>query len=59
MFKSDNGISYEVISSYMYRLSDHPRMDSTISFERYPAVRKCLKGVDIEVSVKDGIVTFR
>ena len=43
----------------MYRLSDHPRMDSAISFKRYTAVRKCLKGVDLEVSVKDGIATFR
>ena len=43
----------------MYKLSPHPSMDSLISFERYPAAKKCLKGVDVEVSVKDGIATFR
>ena len=67
IFKSSNEVSYEVISSYMYRLSPHPSMDSPISFERYPAAKKCLKGVDIEVSIKDGgpgappgrIATFR
>ena len=36
----------------------HPRMDSTISSEQYPAAKKCLKGVDVEVSVKDGIAMF-
>ena len=59
VFKSDNEVSYEVISSYMYKLSPHPTMDSPISIERYPAAKKCLKGVDVEVSVKDGIATFR
>ena len=54
IFKSSNGVSYEVISSYMYRLSPHPSMDSPISFERYPAAKKCLRAVDVEVSVKDG-----
>ena len=38
----------------MYKLSPHPSMDSAISFERYPAAKKCLKRVDVEVSVKDG-----
>ena len=67
VFRSSNGVSYEVISSYMYKLSPHPSMDSPISFERYPAAKKCLKGLDVEVSVKDvgpgalcgGIATFR
>ena len=67
VFKSSNGVSYEVISSYMYRLLPHPSMDSPISFERYPAAKKCVKGVDVEVSIKDGgpgappggIATFR
>ena len=52
VFKFNNGVSYEVISSYMYKLLPHPTMDSLISFERYPAAKKCLKGVDVEVSVK-------
>ena len=51
----------------MYRLSLHPSVDSPVSLERYPAAKKCLKGVDVEVSVKDGgpgappsrIATFR
>ena len=34
-------------------------MESAISFERYPAAKKCLGGVDVEVSVKDGIASFR
>ena len=34
VFKLDRGVSYEGISSYMYELSDHPRFDSGISFER-------------------------
>ena len=58
-FKSNNGVSYEVISSYMYKLSPHPTMDFPILFERYPGTKKCLKGVDIEISVKGGIATFR
>ena len=59
MFKSGNGVSYGAISSYMYKLSTHPRLDSGISFERYPAAKKCLGGIDVEVSVKDEIATFR
>ena len=58
VFKSSNGVSCEVISSHMYKLSPHPSMDSPISFERYPNAKKCLKRVDVEVSVKDGIATF-
>ena len=54
VFKSSNGVSYEVISSYMYRLLPYPSVDSPVSFERYPAAKKCLKGVDVEVSVKVG-----
>ena len=59
VFRSDNGVPYEAISSYVHKLTDHPQMDSRISFERYPAATKCLGGVDVEVSVKDGIATFR
>ena len=59
VFKSDNGVSYEALSSAMYKLSTHPRLDSGISLELYPAAKQCLGGVDIEVSVKDGIATFR
>ena len=59
VFKSNNGVSCEALSSAMYKLSTHPRLDSGISFERYPTAKKCLEGVDVEVSVKDGIATFR
>ena len=59
VFKSNNGVSYEVISRYMYKLSPHLSMDLPISFERYQSAKKCLKGVDVEVRVKDGIATFR
>ena len=33
VFKSNNGVSYEAISSYMYKLSDHPRITTGILFE--------------------------
>ena len=59
VFESDNGVSHEAYSSYVYKLSDHPQMESTISFEQYLAAKKCLGGVDIEVSVKDRIASFR
>ena len=59
VFEFDNGVSYEALSSYMYKLTDHPQMESAISFERYPAAKKCLGGVDVEVSVRDGIASFR
>ena len=32
-FKSYNGVSYEALSSSMYKLSTHPRLDSGILFE--------------------------
>ena len=59
MFKSDNGVSYEALSSAMYKLSTHPWLDPGISFERYQTAKKCLEGVNVEVGVKDRIVTFR
>ena len=33
VFESDNEVSYEALSSYMYKLLDHPQMESTILFE--------------------------
>ena len=59
VFKSDNGVSYEALSSTMYKLLTHPWLDSGILFERYPTAKKRLGGADIEVSVKDRIATFR
>ena len=56
---SDNRVSYEALSVVMYKLSTHPRLDFGILFEPYPAAKKCLEGVDIEVGVKGGITTFR
>ena len=35
VFKSNNRVSYETISSYMYKLSDHPKITKSISFECY------------------------
>ena len=60
-FGSNDGDSYEVISSYIYKLSDQPVIDSGVSFERYTTVKKCLVEVDkdIEVSIKDGIATLK
>ena len=59
VFKSDNRVSYEVLSSTMYKLSTHPWFDSGISFEQYLTAKKRLGEADIEVSAKDGIATFR
>ena len=61
VFISDNGVSYEVLSHPMYTLTDQPRLYPGISFERYPAAKKCFGRVDtdIEVSVTDGIASFR
>ena len=42
VFKSNDGVSYEAISSYMNKLSTHPSVTSGISFERYPASKKFL-----------------
>ena len=43
----------------MYKLLDQPVIDSGISFEKYAVAKMCLGGVDVEVSVNGGIVTFR
>ena len=59
VFKSDNGVSYEALSVTMHVLLDQPSMDSGISFERYTTAKKCLGGVDTEVSVNNGIATFK
>ena len=72
VFKSNNGVSYEAISSYMYKLSDHPKITESISFERYPSAKKFLlcnedpKGeVEVEVpknplgGVNEGVATFK
>ena len=59
VFKSDNGVSYETISSYMYNLSDYPKITESISFERYPSAKKFLLCVEdpngeVEVEVNEG-----
>ena len=59
VFKSNNGLSYEAISHTMHKLLTQPRLDSGISFERYATAMKCLMLVDVEVSVNDGIATFK
>ena len=61
VFKSDNGISYELISVPTWEMSEYPQMESSISSEQYPAAKKCLEEVDknIEVSVNDRGATFR
>ena len=52
VFKSNNGVSYLHISSYMYKLSDHPKITKGISFESYPSTKKFLlfgKGVKMQM----------
>ena len=64
VFKSSNSVSYEVISSYMYNLKEHPKITECISFERYPPAKKFLlcdedpKG-EVEIEVNEGIATFK
>ena len=41
VFKSNNGVSYEVLSTVMYKLLTQPQLDSGISFERYSTTKKC------------------
>ena len=64
VFKSNNGVSYEAIGSYMYKLSAHPRIVTGISFERYPASKKFLlcnevPNGEVEVEVNEGVATFK
>ena len=49
VFKSNNGVSYEAISSYMYRLEGHPSMTDSISFEQYPSTKKFLLCDEVEI----------
>ena len=58
VFKSNNGVSYEAISSYMFKLTDHPKITESmgshidpgpsgpISFESYPSTKKLLSCVE-------------
>ena len=64
LFKSNNGVSYKAISSYMYKLSDHPKITEGISFESYPSTKKFLSCIedpsgDAEVEVNEGVATFK
>ena len=72
MFKSNNGVLYEAISSYMYKLSDHLKITKGISFERYPSTKKFLLcdgdpngEVEVELpkdplgGVNEGVATFK
>ena len=59
-----NGVSYEAISSYMYKLSDHPKITEGISFESYPSTNKFLSCIEdasgeVEVEVNEGVATFK
>ena len=67
MFKSNNGVSYEAISSYMYKLSNHPKITESISFEHYSSAKKFLSCIEdpkgeVEVEVNEGgggVATFK
>ena len=64
MFKSNNKVSYEAISSYMHKLTDHPRITTSILFEGYPASKKFLFRDDVpngevEVEVNEGVATLK
>ena len=64
VFKSNNGVSYEAVSSYMYKLSDHPKITEGIWFESYPSAKKFLlcdgdPCGEVEVEVNEGVATFK
>ena len=72
VFKSNNRVSYEAISSYMYKLMDHPKITEGISFEHYPSTKKFLLcnevpngEFEVEVPkdplgrVNEGVATFK
>ena len=44
--KSNDGVSYEAISSYVFKLTDHPKITEGISFESYPSTKKFLSWVE-------------
>ena len=63
VFMSNNGVSYEAISSYMYKLSDYPKITEGISFERYPSTKKFLSCIEdpsgeVEVEMNEGVATW-
>ena len=64
VFKSNNGVSYKAISSYMFKLTDHRKLTECISFERYPSTKKFLSCVEdpsgeVKVEVNEGVATFK
>ena len=64
VFKSNNGVSYEAICSYMHKLSDHLKITTGISFERYPSAKKFLlcdevPNGEVEVEVNEEVATFK
>ena len=64
VFKSNDGVSYEAISSYMYKLSNHPKITTGISSERYPSTKKFLlcdevSNGEVEVEVNEGVARFK
>ena len=58
VFKLSNGVSYKAISSYMFKLTDYPKItkgmgscsdpgpSGPISFEQYPSTKKFLSCVE-------------
>ena len=64
VFKSNNRVSYEAISNYMFKLTDHSKITEGISFESYPSAKKFLSCVkdpkrEVEVEVNEGVATFK
>ena len=61
IFKSDNGVSYEILSHTMHELSPLSHLDSRISFDRFVTSKKCIRGeeIDVEVSVSENVASFK
>ena len=60
VFKSNNRVLYEAVSSYTFKLTDHPKITKgIISFESYPSTKKFLSCIEdprgeVEVEVNWG-----
>ena len=64
VFTSNNGVSYEAVSSYIFKLMDHPKITEGISLESYPSTKKFLSCVEdpkgeVEFEVNGGVATFK
>ena len=58
-FKSNNDVSYEILSHMRHKILPILCADSRISFERYVTAKRCFGSMDVEVSVVNGSASFK